>query len=67
MSEDKRELDLYEQKLQDQKEILQKCQDDKKVNSCLVCLEVIGCAIRKKYVLSVYESMSKGEGGGFEF
>jgi hypothetical protein len=67
MNEDKIELDLYEQRLKEQKEILQKCQNDKGVNSCLVCTEVIGCEIRKKYVQSVYESMSKGTGGGFEF
>ena len=67
MSEDKRELDTFEIKLQEQKELLQKCQSDKKVSSCLVCKEVVGCEIRKKYVVSVYESMSKGVGGGFEF
>jgi len=49
------------------KEELIECQKNKKVQSCLKCLEIIGCEIRNEYVKRVYESMNKGQGGGFEF
>ena len=67
MSELKKELDVYEVKRDDEREKVEICQKDKGHNSCLVCPEVVGCIIRKKYVVAVYESMSKGVGGGFEF
>jgi hypothetical protein len=67
MSEPKKELDVFEQKRDAEREKVEKCQSDKGHNSCLVCPEVVGCEIRKRYVVAVYESMSKGAGGGFEF
>ena len=67
MSENKKELDPYEQKRDEQRANVEACQLEKKLKSCLVCPEVIGCEIRKKYVVAVYESMNKGVGGGFEF
>lgn len=48
-------------------EELRTCQILKKLESCLQCEFVLGCALRKKYVDSVYASMNKGHGGGFEF
>jgi len=57
----------YEFKLNEAKETLQECQISKNVESCLKCSELIGCPIRTLYVRSVYESMSKGETGGFDF
>ncbi len=46
---------------------LQNCQKEHKVHSCTACEKVLGCEIRMEYVKKVYESMSKGQGGGFEF
>lgn len=57
----------FDKKLDVKLEILVKCQNDNSVDSCSKCEHYIGCDIRKQYVLSVYESMSKGEIGGFEF
>jgi hypothetical protein len=59
--------DRYELKLDEQLEVLQKCQKEHKIKSCLKCKKIIGCEIRKDYVNAVYQSMSKGAGGGFEF
>ncbi|MDL0107746.1 hypothetical protein NYG93_01420 [Campylobacter felis] len=50
------------------KDILQKCQNDKGLNSCYQCEEIFSCTTRKNYVDAVYNSMSKGKTeGGFEF
>lgn len=57
----------YEARLDDAKEKLQECQKEHEVESCYVCEKCIGCEIRTKYIRSVYESMSKGETGGFDF
>jgi hypothetical protein len=46
---------------------LKKCQQNKTLNSCMECNEILTCKIRKEYVNKVYESMNKGSGGGFEF
>ena len=59
--------DMYEIKLQEQIEILQKCQKDHDLTSCIKCKEIIGCITRKTYISAVYQSMNKGAGGGFEF
>jgi hypothetical protein len=64
---EQKEIDFFAQKLKEQKEILQDCQKRHKVKSCTLCKEVIGCATRKNYVNAVYQSMSKGKSGGFEF
>ncbi len=57
----------YEIKLNEAKKSLHECQNSKNIESCLKCSELIGCPIRTLYVRSVYESMSKGETGGFDF
>ncbi|HEX5330244.1 hypothetical protein [Sulfuricurvum sp.] len=57
----------YEVRLDETIKILQECQEEKNVTSCYVCEKCIGCEIRTKYIRSVYESMSKGETGGFDF
>jgi hypothetical protein len=59
--------EIYEEKLDASKQTLQECQTSKGVESCLKCTEIIGCPIRTLYVRSVYESMSKGSTGGFDF
>lgn len=58
---------FYEHKLDNTKEVLLDCQQTKGLKSCLKCSELIGCPIRTQYVRSVYESMSKGATGGFDF
>lgn len=57
----------YEARLDESIRMLQTCQEEKNVTSCYVCDNCIGCEIRTKYIRSVYESMSKGETGGFDF
>jgi tRNA(Glu) U13 pseudouridine synthase TruD len=61
------ELDEWELKLQLKKQELQRCQENKKVDSCLKCIELLNCELRDSYVHAVYSSMNKGAGGGFEF
>ncbi|MEA3373538.1 MAG: hypothetical protein U9Q62_07600 [Campylobacterota bacterium] len=57
----------FEQRLDTTMQSMQSCQKEKNVTSCSECDEFIGCSVRKEYVQSVYDSMSKGETGGFEF
>lgn len=59
--------DVYEAKLQEAKHSLEECQSTKGLESCLKCPELIGCPTRTHYVRSVYDSMSKGQTGGFDF
>lgn len=59
--------DAFEQQLQQEFQKLKQCQQSKNLGSCLQCQEIIGCKIRKAYVSAVYKSMSKGQGGDFEF
>jgi hypothetical protein len=59
--------DIYEAKLDEAKESLHECQASKGLESCLKCPQLLGCPIRAQYVRSVYESMSKGATGGFDF
>lgn len=59
--------EIYEEKLDAAMSDLHACQRDHNVESCYVCEKCIGCEIRAKYIRSVYESMSKGEIGGFDF
>jgi hypothetical protein len=59
--------EVYEAKLDEAKKVLEQCQESKSVESCLKCTEIIGCEVRTQYVRSVYESMSKGSTGGFDF
>ena len=57
----------YEDNLKAKETNLKECQQSHNVDSCMKCDKVIGCQIRDEYVKAVYESMSKGESGGFEF
>jgi hypothetical protein len=43
------------------------CQQKKEFKSCSDCELFFSCELRLDYVKSVYNSMSKGETGGFEF
>jgi hypothetical protein len=59
--------ELYKERLKQQIELVKKCQNEHKINSCLKCEKIIGCEIRKTYINAVYQSMNKGDSGGFEF
>jgi len=59
--------DEYQLALDSKKNKLQQCQKDKNIDSCMQCEKTFECETRKDYVKSVYESMSHGETGGFEF
>ena len=59
--------DVFEQKLDEAIVRLQACQKEQGVKSCGDCERCIGCETRQSYVQAVYDSMSKGETGGFEF
>ena len=60
-------LDEWQIALQQKKAELQRCQEEKKVESCMKCDFILECELRESYVKAVYESMNKGSGGGFEF
>lgn len=59
--------DDWNKVLDEQIIIVQKCQKEKQFRSCISCLEICDCEVRKNYVKAVYESMNKGSEGGFEF
>ena len=59
--------DPYIKKREEKTKELKMCQQKRNLKSCFECKELIGCTIRKAYVQAVYESMSKGQSGGFEF
>jgi hypothetical protein len=67
MSNQTEHLDKWEELLEIQIKILKQCQSTKSLNSCTPCEHLIECDTRKAYIESVYESMNKGSGGGFEF
>jgi hypothetical protein len=58
---------VFVKKLEASKQELQACQEKHQVKSCSDCEQFIGCELRKEYVKHVYESMSQGQTGGFEF
>lgn len=60
-------LDEWEIKLDKELFNLKSCQESHNLKSCIPCDEFFKCELRKKYVITVYESMNKGSGGGFEF
>jgi hypothetical protein len=46
---------------------VQECQNSKSIQSCSKCENYLDCQLRDKYIKAVYNSMSKGDTGGFEF
>jgi hypothetical protein len=64
---DTTQKDEFELELDRQREILQACQREKGLSSCFACEAMFECKTRKNYVDAVYSSMSKGDGGGFDF
>jgi hypothetical protein len=60
-------LDEWQITLKQKKVELENCQKEHNVSSCLKCDKLLNCELRDTYVKAVYDSMSKGKGGGFEF
>lgn len=60
-------LDEWQIILVQKKVELESCQEKHQVTSCLKCDKLLNCEIRDAYIKAVYDSMSKGKGGGFEF
>ncbi len=58
---------VFEERLDKMIQEVKACQSSKGHASCMKCEHLIGCELRKQYVQVTYESMSKGEIGGFEF
>jgi len=46
---------------------VQACQEEKNLKSCSECELFLQCDLRDEYIKAVYNSMSKGDTGGFEF
>ena len=64
---DEKVLDEWQIALTQKKAEIESCQIEHQLNSCLKCEKLLECEIRDAYVKAVYDSMSKGKGGGFEF
>lgn len=60
-------LDEWKIAFKQKKSDLEACQAEHHVTSCIKCEQLLACKVRESYVKAVYESMSKGAGGGFEF
>ena len=61
------QMDKFEIYLDEMILKLQQCQVDKNLKSCSICEHYLDCELRSDYIKSVYNSMSRGETGGFEF
>lgn len=59
--------DKFELHLEEMLKKLQECQVQKSMKSCSDCEHFLNCELRTDYIKSVYNSMSKGDTGGFEF
>lgn len=58
---------VFVKKLEASKLELEACQVSHAVTSCSKCDQYLNCELRKQYVQHVYDSMSQGQTGGFEF
>ena len=61
------QVEQWDIALEQKTEELKACQLERGLKSCLGCEKINDCEVRDAYVKAVYESMSKGAGGGFEF
>ena len=62
-----KEPDKFEIYLDEMIVKLQDCQKNKNLKSCSLCESFLKCELRDEYIKAVYNSMSKGQTGGFEF
>jgi hypothetical protein len=61
------QADKWKIALEEKTRELKACQQERGLKSCLGCEKIDNCTLRDSYVKAVYDSMSKGAGGGFEF
>lgn len=61
------EADKFEIYLDEMIVKVQACQKERDLESCSLCEKYLACELRSEYISAVYNSMSKGETGGFEF
>lgn len=59
--------DRFDEHLTQMLQKLQECQDLKGLKGCFNCNLFFECSLRADYIKAVYNSMSKGNTGGFEF
>jgi len=62
-----KQKDKFELYLDEMIEKVKICQEEKSLKSCSECEHFLQCELRDEYIKSVYNSMSKGDTGGFEF
>jgi hypothetical protein len=67
MQETAKTRDKFELFLDEKLAQLQACQQQKNHITCSNCERYFDCDLRQEYVKAVYNSMSKGDTGGFEF
>lgn len=60
-------LDKFELHLNEMIVKVQDCQNSKNLKSCSECQDFLDCKLRDEYIKAVYNSMSKGDTGGFDF
>ncbi len=60
-------LDEWQILLKQKRNEVESCQAEHQISSCLKCSDLLECELRDAYIKAVYDSMSKGKGGGFEF
>jgi hypothetical protein len=60
-------VDKWDLKLKERLREIKSCQNNRGLNSCFDCFQLLNCNIRDSYVHAVYSSMNRGSGGGFEF
>lgn len=65
--ENNNKKDIYEQNFEEKLKILKECQSSKNLDSCMKCDKMYECQTRKDYVDATYQSMIKGQSGGFDF
>lgn len=65
--QDMESSEIFARNLQSKAAALQQCQQSRAFASCSECEAFIDCEVRKSYVRAVYESMSKGQQGDFDF
>lgn len=65
--ENNQEPEEWDLKLDEKIKELQECQKSNTLQTCNPCEKFFDCELRKRYVITVYESMNKGATGGFEF
>jgi hypothetical protein len=67
MEETAKQKDKFDLHLEEMVKRLQDCQNSKNHKSCSECELFLECELRDEYINAVYNSMSKGDTGGFEF